>query len=93
MWSRIYAKLRCFQSGVMESAMRMTMGLAAAAALMLAVPARAERPDCGLFPDTRSRFTCYDNVSRAPPEPETVAKPAVTRTKAARPHKRKPRVD
>ncbi|MBR1159766.1 hypothetical protein [Bradyrhizobium elkanii] len=56
-----------------ETAMRMTVWLVAACALTLAAPARAERPDCGSFPDTRSRLTCYENVSRAPPEPEVAA--------------------
>ena len=72
--------------------MRLTIWLAAAATLALATPARAERPDCGVFPDTRSRFTCYENVSRAPPEPEAIAKPTM-RAKATRPHRRKPRVE
>ncbi|WP_338830565.1 hypothetical protein [Bradyrhizobium sp. 27S5] len=57
--------------------MRNALWLAAAGALTLTAPARAERPDCGSFPDTRSRLTCYDNVSRAPnPEPAVAAHPA-----------------
>ncbi|MEN3348130.1 MAG: hypothetical protein V7632_1765 [Bradyrhizobium sp.] len=69
--------------------MRATIWLAAAALLTFATPARAERPDCATFPDTRSRLTCYENVSRAPPEPE--AKPAATAPKPTRPHRRKSR--
>ncbi|VIO80878.1 hypothetical protein [Bradyrhizobium ivorense] len=68
--------------------MRMTIWLAAAALATLAAPARAERPDCATFPDTRSRLTCYDNVSRAPPEPE--AKAATVPPKAVRAQRRKP---
>lgn len=71
--------------------MRIAIWFAAAGVLMLATPVRAERPDCSLFPDTRSRFTCYDNVSRAPPEPAVTAKPA-ERPAAAQMHRRKPRV-
>ncbi len=70
--------------------MRIAIWLAATAALTFATPLRAERPDCSLFPDTRSRFTCYDNVSRAPPEPAATAETgrAAGRGKAQR---RKPR--
>ncbi|MCA6125795.1 hypothetical protein J6500_28445 [Bradyrhizobium sp. WSM 1704] len=63
--------------------MRIAIWLAATAALTFATSLRAERPDCGLFPDTRSRFTCYDNVSRAPPEPAATApaeRPAAAQT-------------
>ncbi|MBR0870161.1 hypothetical protein JQ633_07325 [Bradyrhizobium tropiciagri] len=70
--------------------MRIAIWLAATTALTLATPVRAERPDCSLFPDARSRFTCYDNVSRAPPEPATSAMPA-ERPAAAQPQRRKPR--
>jgi hypothetical protein len=49
--------------------MKLTALLAFAAILAVAPPARAERPDCALFPDTHSRLACYDNVSRAPPDP------------------------
>lgn len=59
----------------------MRMALWLAAALTLATPAHAERPDCGSFPDTRSRFSCYENVSRAPPEPESATHPAVAQEK------------
>ena len=63
--------------------MRIALWLAAIAALASMAPAYAERPDCGLFPDDRSRFACYDNVSRAPnPEPERTAKPVASRPKA-----------
>jgi len=62
--------------------MRTALWLAAAGALTLAAPARAERPDCRSFPDTRSRFSCYENVSRAPPEPETAAHLPVAQGKA-----------
>ena len=58
----------------------------AVAGIFLAViaPAHAERPDCGLFPDTHSRFACYDNVSRAPkPEPEATTKPNAAKAKPA----------
>ncbi|MGY4476102.1 hypothetical protein ACVILL_003516 [Bradyrhizobium sp. USDA 3364] len=62
--------------------MRMALWLIAACALTLATTARAERPDCGSFPDTRSRLTCYDNVSRAPSEPEAAAHPPVAQGNA-----------
>jgi hypothetical protein len=68
----------------MECSMRIALWLAAMAALASTAPAYAERPDCGLFPDDRSRFACYDNVSRAPnPEPERTAKPVTSKPKAA----------
>lgn len=69
--------------------MRSAIWPAAAAALMLTGAAQAERPDCALFPDTRSRFACYDNVSRAPPpEPADTAKPALVQPKAATRHRK-----
>ncbi|MGY3485205.1 hypothetical protein ACVW1C_003088 [Bradyrhizobium sp. USDA 4011] len=66
----------------MEIAMRTALWLAAAGALTLAAPARAERPDCGSFPDTGSRLSCYENVSRAQPEPEAAAHPPDAQGKA-----------
>ncbi|MGY4316186.1 hypothetical protein ACVWW1_005513 [Bradyrhizobium sp. JR3.5] len=71
--------------------MRMALWLAAAGALTLAAPARAERPDCGSFPDTRSRFSCYENVSRAPPEPGTATHPPVAQDKAMKMNARRRR--
>jgi hypothetical protein len=62
--------------------------------LAVAPPARAERPDCGLFPDMHSRFACYDNVSRAAnPDSGESVKPdtAKTKTKAAITRNRKTR--
>jgi len=68
--------------------MRSAIWPAATTILMLMGPAHAERPDCALFPDTRSRFACYDNVSRAPsPEPADAAKPALLQPKAATRHR------
>jgi hypothetical protein len=50
--------------------------------LAVALPAHAERPDCGLFPDMHSRFACYDNVSRAAnPDPGETVKPGTAKTK------------
>jgi hypothetical protein len=69
----------------------MTVWLIAACGLTFATAARAERPDCGSFPDTRSRFTCYENVSRAPPEPETAADSPVAQGKAMKMNTRKRR--
>ena len=64
--------------------MKIEAWIGAAALLALGVPAHAERPDCALFPDTRSRLTCYDNVSRAPPrEWKQAAQPEATKPKAA----------
>mgnify|MGYP005815076185 CR=1 FL=1 len=70
--------------------MRIALWLAAAGALASVASAHAERPDCGLFPDTRSRFACYDNVSRAPsPEPGRTARPVTSKPKATvMPHRR-----
>jgi len=65
----------------LEIAMRTALWLAAAGVLILAAPARAERPDCGSFPDTRSRLSCYENVSRAPTEPATATHPPVAQGK------------
>jgi hypothetical protein len=46
--------------------------------------------DCALFPDTHSRFACYDNISRAPqPEPAQAVKPAAEKPKAATVRSRK----
>ncbi|MGY2811261.1 hypothetical protein [Bradyrhizobium sp. USDA 4506] len=73
----------------LEIAMRMALWLVAACALTLAPPARAERPDCGSFPDTRSRFTCYENVSRAPQEPEAAAHSPGARGKSIKMNARK----
>ena len=74
--------------------MKIRCCMAAAALLALAVPAHAERPDCGLFPDMHSRFACYDNVSRAPnPEPEQAAKPSTGKAKAAITRGRRARAD
>jgi hypothetical protein len=51
---------------------------------VITVPARAESVDCGLFPDMRSRFACYDNLSRAPkPDPQKTVKPEFVKPKAA----------
>jgi hypothetical protein len=44
--------------------------------------ASAERPDCNGFPDFRARMTCYELVSRAPPE-RVDQKPAVVGPTAA----------
>jgi hypothetical protein len=63
--------------------MRIALWLIAIAAFASVAPAYAGRPDCALFPDDRSRFACYDNVSRAPnPEPERTAKPLISKPKA-----------
>jgi hypothetical protein len=52
--------------------------------MVLAVPARAEAVDCGLFPDMHSRFACYDNLSRAPKlDPQKTAKPEPAKPRAA----------
>ncbi|GKQ51796.1 hypothetical protein BRSPCE3_26510 [Bradyrhizobium sp. Ce-3] len=69
--------------------MRMALWLTAVA-LAHAAPARAERPDCGSFPDTRSRLTCYENVSRAPSEPEAATR-AIGQGKAMKMNARKRR--
>ena len=67
--------------------MKLAALLAVAGIFAVTVPAHAERPDCGLFPDMHSRFTCYDNVSRAPkPDPEATAKPNAAKAKT---HSRK----
>ncbi len=71
--------------------MRMALWLAAAGALTLAAPARAGRPDCGSFPDTRSRFSCHENVSRAPPEPESITHPPAAQGKVMKMNARKRR--
>jgi hypothetical protein len=64
--------------------MRIALWLAAVPILASVAAVHAEWPDCGLFPDDRSRFACYDNVSRAPsPEPEKAATPVRSRHKAA----------
>jgi hypothetical protein len=70
------------------------IALLALAAILAAAPlARAERPDCALFPDTHSRFACYDNVSRAPPDPAAVdaSKPHTPKSGTATTHNRKVR--
>jgi hypothetical protein len=59
--------------------MRLTAFSVIAGILAVTAPAHAERPDCALFPDSRSRWACYDNVSRAPPEAAT--KPAAVKGK------------
>ncbi|MBR0696663.1 hypothetical protein [Bradyrhizobium lablabi] len=65
--------------------MRIAVWLAATGALAFAAPARAELPDCAVFPDTHSRFACYLNISRAPtPEPETMSKPQAAKTNTAK---------
>jgi len=70
--------------------MRIAIWLTATCMVALAMPARAESPDCGLFPDTRSRLTCYDNVSRAPNEaPAATAHPAAARAKATKRHRKR----
>jgi hypothetical protein len=76
-----------------HSPMKLTASLALAAILAAAPPARAERPDCAHFPDTHSRFACYDNVSRAPPDPAVgqSLKPDAGTTKAATTRGRKAR--
>jgi hypothetical protein len=52
--------------------------------VVLTAPARAEPVDCGLFPDMHSRFSCYDNLSRAPkPDPQKTVKPEFVKPKAA----------
>lgn len=65
--------------------------LAAIAALgIFATPALAENFDCSIFRDTQSRFSCYENVSRAPKEaPQQAAKPAM-KSKAVVARDRKP---
>ncbi|MGY3532535.1 hypothetical protein [Bradyrhizobium sp. USDA 4452] len=92
--SRIFATMRCspkkaLLSNALEIAMRMALWLAAAGALTLAAPLRAERPDCGSFPDTRSRLSCYENVSRAPPEPATPTPPPAAQGEAMKMNARK----
>lgn len=69
--------------------MRIAVWLMAACGLALATAARAERPDCGSFPDTRSRFTCYENVSRAPPEPGATMHPPAAHGTAIKMNSRK----
>jgi len=57
--------------------------LVVAGSVAVTVPAHAERPDCGLFPDMHSRFACYENVSRAPnPAPDESFKPDAAKAKA-----------
>jgi hypothetical protein len=64
--------------------MKITSLFAFAGLLTLTAHARAERPDCGLFPDMHSRLACYDNVSRAPaPDPRETVKPAAEKPKPA----------
>ncbi len=63
-----------------------------ACAFLLALTARASAGpvDCALFPDTHSRFACYDNISRAPkPEPGATIKPAAEKPGAATVRSRK----
>jgi hypothetical protein len=70
--------------------MKLAALLAVAGIFAVTVPAHAERPDCGLFPDMHSRFTCYDNVSRAPPPvPDEASKPDAAKAKAATTRNRK----
>jgi hypothetical protein len=70
--------------------MRITFLLALAGLLALTAHARAGTVDCGLFPDTHSRFACYDNISRAPkPEPGETLKPAAEKPGAATARSRK----
>jgi len=45
---------------------KLTALLVVAGSVAVTVPAHAERPDCGLFPDMHPGFACYDKVSRAP---------------------------
>ena len=61
--------------------MRLTAFPLVAGILAIAAPAHAERPDCASFPDSRSRWACYDNVSRAPPD--VMTKPAAVKGKPA----------
>jgi len=71
--------------------------LVVAGSVAVTVPAHAERPDCGLFPDMHSRFACYENVSRAPnPAPDESFKPDAAKavsTKAATSRSRKIRAN
>jgi hypothetical protein len=70
--------------------MRLTAFLVVAGILAVTASAYAETPDCATFPGDRAKFTCYDNVSRAPkPDPEVArpsakAKPATNSRKAGR---------
>ena len=68
--------------------MRITSLLALAGLLALTAHARAGTVDCALFPDTHSRFACYDNISRAP-EPGQAVKPAAEKPGAATVRSRK----
>jgi hypothetical protein len=70
--------------------MRITSLLALAGLLAPTAHARAGTVDCALFPDTHSRFACYDNISRAPqPEPGQTVKPAAEKPGAATVRSRK----
>jgi hypothetical protein len=47
-------------------------------------PASAERPDCNEFPKFNSRLTCYEAVSRAPPDdPAPLVRPESGKAKRA----------
>jgi hypothetical protein len=50
--------------------------LAFAGLLAFPADAVAGTVDCSLFPDMHSRFSCYDNVSRAPKQEPEMVKPA-----------------
>ena len=70
--------------------MKVTSLLALAGLLAFTAHAGAGTVDCALFPDTHSRFACYDNISRAPkPEPGATVKPAAEKPKAATVRSRK----
>jgi hypothetical protein len=61
--------------------MRLTAFAIVAGVSVSTAPACAEHPDCAQFPDSRSRWACYDNVSRAPPD--VMTKPAAVKGKPA----------
>jgi hypothetical protein len=78
----IMADIAAWSAPMKIMPVKITPVLAFAGLLAFPIHAGAGTIDCSLFPDTHSRFACYDNISRAPkPEPETVkpagAKPGV----------------
>ena len=64
--------------------MKIVPRLAFAGLVAVATPVHAELPDCATFPDDRTRFACYDAISRAPkPEPRPAVKTDTGKPKPA----------
>jgi hypothetical protein len=77
-------KVRIIAARTWSMPMRIVPCLLIAGLVALATPVRAELPDCATFPNDRSRFACYDAISRATkPEPKDTVKANAAKPKSA----------